>query len=157
MIKFPIEIIIDGIIYQSQTFGGVSRIFDNIIPRLCEIDDKLRVKLFISKDPVKLLTQHKHCLIIYLRKWDRYFRPWRFWKKKFPAIHNFLLQTTLGNTQGKIWFSTYYTTPNFKWNGSQVVLAYDFIHERYSSSMPFSEKHINRKKESLLQAYEINS
>jgi hypothetical protein len=34
-----VEVIIDGYIYQAQTIGGISRIFDNIIPKLCELDN----------------------------------------------------------------------------------------------------------------------
>jgi glycosyltransferase involved in cell wall biosynthesis len=58
----------------------------------------------------------------------------------------------LGNTQRKIWFSTYYTLPPINWNGYQVVLVHDFIYELFPSLFPDSSRQINRKKEAILKA-----
>ena len=44
------ELIIDGFIYQEQTYGGISRIFDNIIPQLCVLDEQLHIKLLPGKN-----------------------------------------------------------------------------------------------------------
>ena len=35
----------DGIVYQWQFHGGISRLYSEILPRMCDLDDSLRIIL----------------------------------------------------------------------------------------------------------------
>lgn len=146
------DLVIDGVIYRFQTHGGISRIFDNILPILCELDPGLRVRIFNHWDLAKTPPQHKHITRLKLNKWDRYIRPWQLWRRTYPAIHNFFLQISLGKTKGKIWLSTYYSTPPFEWNGCQIVLVNDLIHEILPSLFPDSARTLGQKREAIKKA-----
>jgi hypothetical protein len=43
-----IEIVIDGIIYTLQQTGGISRLFSEILPRICELDETVEMTIFTS-------------------------------------------------------------------------------------------------------------
>lgn len=146
------NLIIDGLIFESQTHGGISRIFDNILPRMCAIDPDLIVNLFHHWNIDRKLPQHNQIRTIGLNRFDQLFRPWRIWHKTYPTLHNLYLQCLLGSTKGKIWFSSYYSVPPFIWRGYQVVFAHDFIHEMFPSSLSDSLKTIESKQQSIQRA-----
>jgi glycosyltransferase involved in cell wall biosynthesis len=62
------------------------------------------------------------------------------------------LKSLIGRTKKKIWFSSYYSIPPFRWDGYQIVFVHDFIHERFSNLFPDSEQQIKRKREAILKA-----
>jgi len=146
------ELIVDGIVYLYQTNGGISRIFDNILPLMCELDPNLKVKLFNARSLAKRVPQHINISQLFLNNWDRSTRPWRLRRKVYSKIHNFILKSLIGDTRGKIWFSTYYTVPPFNWEGHQIVCAYDFIYELFPSLLPDSATIIPMKKDAILKA-----
>ena len=149
------QIIIDSCIYQYQTYGGISRIFDNLIPRLCDMDANLIVQMFLNYLPMKPLPSHPQIKIVDI--WNKYrFNPfWRLSKRKISRYYNTILQKEISNSQETIWFSTYYTIPPFDWKGYQVVFIHDFIYEMFPDILPESKKIINQKKNSILNANEI--
>lgn len=145
-------LIVDGIIYRYKTRGGISRIFDNILPRMCDLDPELKISLFHHWEIERTLPHHKSIDYLPLYKYDNWFRPWRLWHKAYPAIHNSLLRKNIGKTKEKIWFSTYYTTPPFHWDGKQVVFTHDLIHEMFPDILPNSKDTITLKKNALMNA-----
>jgi len=146
------ELIVDGIVYRYQANGGISRIFDNLLPLLCEQNPDLKVKLFNAWGLAKNLPRHKNISKLLLKNWDRSIQPWKLWRKIFSKIHHFVLKSLIGDTRGKIWLSTYYTVPPFKWEGRQIVFAYDFIYEIFPSMLPDSARVILMKKEAIMKA-----
>lgn len=146
------HLVIDGIIFRSQINGGISRIFDNILPRMCDLDPALRITLFSKKKTLREIPRHRKIYHLTLEEIEKYMRPWRLWHNIFSEIHKQYLRFVCGSTKGKIWFSTYYTVPPFRWRGFQVVFAYDFIYEIYPSLFADSVKTIRNKKESISKA-----
>jgi glycosyltransferase involved in cell wall biosynthesis len=151
------DLIIDGAIYRIEKKGGISRVFDNIIPLLCQLDTDIKVQMLKKGDFIKPIPLHQQISILDPYKWDQFIRPWRVWRKAYPAIHNFLTRQLLGNTQDKIWFSTYYTPPPVHWKGKQVVLVYDFVYEMYKDLMPNNARVINNKRNAILNADRVIS
>jgi glycosyltransferase involved in cell wall biosynthesis len=125
------KIIVDGIIFQTQKVGGVSRIYHEILPRMCEMDRNLTVDLLIDGHPLQDLPRHERihisqCLPIY-----SYLRPRRLWDPVIPALRRFLQKNILMKNTDAIWHSTFFTLPG-SWKGKQIVTVYDLIHEKFA-------------------------
>lgn len=124
------KVIVDGIIFQIQSYGGISRIYREILPRICDMDDFLHISLLTEGQIKQELPKHpqiKRCVIPIL---GRYLRPWQIWKFIIPQIREFMIKLKTGNSRIKIWHSTFYTKLD-RWNGLSVVTVYDMIHERF--------------------------
>lgn len=124
------EVIVDGIIYQLQSQGGISRLYSEILPRMCEIDDSLNIKLMTSGRVEQLLPFHPHIKHYHIPQVERYLRPGRIWNPIIPAVRRLVHKLCIGNGEGQIWHSTYYTMPEH-WNGLHVVTFHDMIYERF--------------------------
>jgi len=125
------NIAIDGVIFNFQKHGGISRIFTEILPRLCDIDSSLKMLLAYTEPRPAHLPKHERILHQAIPDMEKVFRPYRIWHPFYPWLHEAAVSWNFaGNSRGKIWLSTYYTTP-ISWAGAQVVFVYDFIHEKY--------------------------
>ena len=126
-----INLIIDSIIYQLQATGGISRIYSEILPRMCDIDDSLRITLLTNKEPRQALPDHPHILHQATPQIERYLRPRFMWKLFLPRAEEIVRRFWIGRGKGQIWSSTYYTAPKC-WDGLKVVTVPDMIHERFA-------------------------
>ncbi len=129
------DVVVDGIVYRIQHTGGVSRTYSEILPRMCRLDPSLRISLLLEADLQQSAPTHPqifHCAIPPL---ERYFRPGRLWKKITPQLKNMVRRRRIGDGRGKIWHSTLFSLPG-RWNGSQVVMVYDLIHELFPDVFP---------------------
>ncbi|MDH7487655.1 MAG: glycosyltransferase family 1 protein [Anaerolineae bacterium] len=124
------RIAVDGLIYQLQSGGGISRLFSEILPRMCELDDSLRIALFTEGRLKQELPKHRHITHLAIPPMKRYLRPRGVWGPIIPEVRRFVRRLWIGHGRGQIWHSTYYTLPE-KWEGAQVVTVYDMIHERF--------------------------
>jgi glycosyltransferase involved in cell wall biosynthesis len=125
-----LHVVIDGIIYRMQSRGGISRIFNEILPRMCDIDNSLRIKLLTQGQLRQRLPVHKRISHHPVPAFERYLRPNRLWQSVLPAINRLMYNLWTGKGKGKIWHSTFYTVPA-KWDGHLIMSVYDMIHERY--------------------------
>jgi len=127
-----LKVVIDGIIYQIQPHGGISRLFSEILPRMCDLDDSLRITLLTDGELRQPLPRHSH-----IDHWvipsanDRCPRPRRVWRHIIPPLRRFVRRLRVGHGKGQIWHSTYYTLPGF-WDGLHVVTVADMIYERFT-------------------------
>jgi glycosyltransferase involved in cell wall biosynthesis len=125
------KVIIDGIIYQLQSQGGISRIFSEILPRMCNLDDSVRITLLTEGELRQSLPENRHIIHRRIPPVKRYLRPGRLWKPIIPRARQLMLRVLVGRGDGHIWHSTYYTQPGH-WDGLQVVTVADMIYERFS-------------------------
>jgi hypothetical protein len=130
---------VDPIIYQVRTDGGVKRIYDEIIPRMCRQDDNLHITFL--KDPrynefKTSPPQHDH-IAQKVRHTQTYWRfafekrPHRLWQR---IVRSFQLLTSRlyhYRTIHHIWHSTYFTLPPHGWGGKQVVTVYDLVYNLF--------------------------
>lgn len=122
-------VVVDGVIYQAQARGGISRIYSEILPRLCDLDDSLHITLLTEGKLQQTLPAHARITHLALPPIKRYLRPGRFWRPVVPRVRDFVLAQRVGRGVGEVWHSTYYTSPG-AWRGPRVVTVYDMIHER---------------------------
>ena len=82
---FLMDVTLDGIIYQLQSQGGISHIFDEILPRMCDEDDALSIDLLISGKCRKAIPIHPHINTLNLFPIDDVLCPTRLWgTTRFP-------------------------------------------------------------------------
>src|SRR5574341_184360 len=106
------ELVVDGLIYQHQSVGGISRFYNEILPRLCEQDESLRISLFtVGGYRRQPLPRHQQIAHRTLPRVERYIRPGRLWKPALPIVRALRQWMWLGPAGDRIWHSTYYSLP----------------------------------------------
>ena len=119
------DLVVDGVIYEQQALGGISRIFNEVLPVLCDLDASLRVELrSLDKFRLQRLPAHAHIRPATIPQ----ARPARLMRALAPVVQE---QLRAGRPRRAVFHSTYYTTPPL-WLGPRVVSAYDTIHVRYA-------------------------
>lgn len=124
------EVVVDGIIYQLQSCGGISRVFSEILPRMCSIDNSLRIRILTQGTLKQSLPKHAHinsCSILCI---NRYPYPRQFWKPIISTANRLMRHLKAGSGKDKIWHSTYYTMPE-KWVGYSVATVHDMVFELF--------------------------
>jgi glycosyltransferase involved in cell wall biosynthesis len=147
------EAVVDGIIYQRQSHGGISRLYNEILPRMCAMDDSLQVTLLTPSWCKQSLPTHAHIQHRPIFPVEIILRPYRLWWSAIPHIRAFVQRLALGDARGRIWHSTYYTTLE-DWTGPAVVTVYDMIYERFAHlfNRPKDEQVRQQKRRCVLAA-----
>ena len=126
-----LKVIVDGVIYKRNPHGGISRVFSEILPRMCEMDKSLRIELLTVGKMKQGLPSHSRIFYHTIPDIERYMRPRRGWKHIVPTAERLVRRLWVGRGEGQIWHSTYYTLPG-RWDGLQVVTVHDMVHERFA-------------------------
>lgn len=147
-----LELIVDGVIFQNQSRGGVSRIYSEILPRMCEQDDSLRIALLLKerralRQPLPAHPSITHVTVPHI---DPYLRPARLWGSNAAKVRRLVDRLWIGDGAGKIWHSTYFTQPE-SWRGAQVVTVVDMIYERYPNLFngPYDQQFREQKRRAV--------
>ncbi|MGB0383293.1 MAG: glycosyltransferase family 4 protein [Ardenticatenaceae bacterium] len=125
------NIILDGVIFEQQARGGIPRIYQEILPRLCFLDPTIQF-LLLTYGPIRSKWPD-HAQIIHRRLWplNRYIQPgaslWSFKKR----VRSWIAGVSLSSHAHEIWHSTHYTLPH-KWKGPILISAYDLLIERFA-------------------------
>lgn len=125
-----VNVIVDGIIYRLQPHGGISRLFSEILPRMCQADDTLNITLLMMGQSQQALPHHPHIHIRSAPQIERLLRPHLVWRYPVRMLKEWWLRLSIEGTRGKIWHSTYYTMPKI-WRGATVVTVADMIYELF--------------------------
>jgi glycosyltransferase involved in cell wall biosynthesis len=145
------EVIVDGLIYENEYRGGISRVFSEILPRMCDLDVNLRILMLVFGNPSIRPPHHQQII------------QGGYWGAKFLCcykgrgqrclikIRKLLTRLEIPETRHKIWHSTYYSSLPF-WRGLKVVTVYDFIYEEYSSMFSDANIVIADKRREITQA-----
>ena len=149
-----LKVVVDGIIYQHQSHGGISRLYSEILPRMCNLESLLDIEILTIGGVKQPLPDHKRIFHRPVPQVAQILRPWRLWKPFIPHIQHFVKDIWTGRGDGKIWHSTYYTLPPERWTGRQVVTVVDMIHERFPKlfNRPRDEPFREQKQRCVLAA-----
>ena len=147
------NVIFDGIIYQLQSQGGIIRIYSEILPRMCDLDDSVHITLLTEGESRQALPEHKHIIHRSFPPIKRYLRPGRLWKPVITRARQLMIRLSVGRGRGQIWHSTYYTQPG-PWDGLQILTVADMIYERFPDlfSGPGSEQFREQKRRCVQKA-----
>ncbi|HLA82777.1 MAG TPA: glycosyltransferase family 1 protein [Thermoleophilia bacterium] len=139
-----LDVVVDGIIYEMQARGGISRLFSEILPRICDIDESCHINLLTSGRPRQPLPTHSRIIRRSLPPVEHLLRPRRVFWRWAPRARELMQQLLLRGATGRIWHSTYYTMVT-NWSGPVAVTVADMIYERFSNL--FIDEHEERFRE----------
>lgn len=145
------NLVVDGVIYQLQARGGISRIFSRILPRMCAMDETLRVTMLTSGQLKQALPVHPRLSHRPMPRIARLLRRHRLWGPAAGLASDVADRLWMGLGKGRIWHSTYYTLPD-RWRGALVVTVFDLVHERLPRLFhrPNDEQFRQQKRKSVL-------
>ena len=140
-----LDVIIDGIIYKTQKVGGISRIFNEIIPIMCDLDSNIDIKILLDNPITANLPVHNNINFIYKPKAT--WRPYRFSR----YLNEYIFYKKYIN-KNSIWHSTYFTSAPRKMKS--VVTVYDMIYEMIPDMFDEQDREhtIKMKRESIMNA-----
>lgn len=131
------KIAVDGIIFEKQALGGISRIYHETLPRMCQQDDSLWITLLTSGPLMQEIPQHTNIQHQSLPNLEGFLRPGRFFVNTRSRLRAKVQSSWMLKNPSDIWHSTYYTLP-YNWRGSVITTLYDLIYERFPEQ--FSSK-----------------
>ena len=124
------RILVDGEIYRQQVRGGISRLFNEILPRMCQTDESLSIKLLTTGRLLQQPPSHPGIAHRRVPEIRRFLRPRLAWKHVTPHAEKAVRYMWTGKPSGAIWHSTYYTMP-VRWDGPQVTTVHDLNWARF--------------------------
>lgn len=142
------SVVVDGLIYSLQRAGGISRIYSEILPRMCALDPSFLPSLVTEGRIRQPLPSHpgiRHCPVPNI---DPCLRPWRVWKPAAPAVRRFVREIRIATTKGRIWHSTYFSMPA-RWRGRVVATVYDMILEMFPGLFDQSAEACEQKRRAI--------
>lgn len=141
------RLIVDSIIYSTPLpSGGVERVFNELLPRMCDLDPSLSIDFVTYWQLKQQLPSHSR-----IRHHDisSVPRPKRFWG---PVYRELFYTLHLQRGRGALWHSTAYTYPKL-WFGKQVVTVHDMIPERYRELFPnIQQNRVQGRKHECVQS-----
>lgn len=129
------SVLIDGLIYRIQRFGGISRYFTENLIRLGN-DDKIKIILHVPSYYQASLPKTDY--IFHIKDFNA--RP----KRIFEPIMQSISKQRIKLYNPTIFHSTYYSAPY--WSGlKNVVTVHDFIHEKYEAFLGTDHYTVSKK------------
>lgn len=124
------NVLIDGIIFTRQARGGISRIYHEILPRICEIRPDCQMTIFVQGVAKQPIPSHHNIETIELP--GRQIRGYVSSLKDqiFARFGEINKNRNLKPYRDWIWHSTYYSMPT-QWKGPKVITIHDLAYEKY--------------------------
>lgn len=142
------EVVIDGYIYHVQKMRGISRIFNEVLPLIRELDESISLKVILHAKKSDLSEQIGQIII---PKLDKYLLPRGLWNDLYPFLNNLLVNQKVKNPRDTIFHSTYYRSLA-GWGGKQVFSVYDLIYEKYPEEFNDARDVIHLKSQAFKRA-----
>ena len=148
-----LKVVVDGTVYQWQLYGGISRIYNEILPRICSLNKNLNIIMFTEGPLSQSLPKHPQISHTKIPNLNRLLRPSRIWLPIIPNIRHLFWKIQLGRGHREIWHSAYYTLPN-QWKGWKVVTVLDMVHELFPDLFndPYHDSFREKKKACITKA-----
>ncbi len=143
------NIYIDGIIYNRQKTGGISRYFNEYFNELNKIDNDTKIEIIMDKKPIGTLPKKENVSIEKIKQLTIP-RPNRIFKPLFQLVNDYIKNRYWGKLTDGVFHSTYFTTyKNLKI--PQVLTVYDMIYEKFPSFFhtKSSVEFVTQKKECI--------
>lgn len=148
------RLVVDGEIFTRQTKGGISRIFIETLPRLCDVDPGLTAVILTDGALRQPLPRHAQILHRAIPRYEWWLRPGRLFRPAAMALKQRARVRLAGPAAGAVWQASYYSTPPAAWQGLFAVIFHDLMEERYAEMFvqPRHELVRRRKRACALQA-----
>ena len=123
------KVFVDGLIFSLQRHGGISRLFCELLPRVCELAPDLEVTLMTAGVAARLPV-HERIAILRMLPVGRILRPGRLWLRAVSPVRLWLLARAVRSDEWAIWQPTYGAIPE-GWRGPKIAMVYDLTSELY--------------------------
>jgi glycosyltransferase involved in cell wall biosynthesis len=153
----PLQVLLEGRIFEEQPLGGISRIYHEILPRMCQMDERIRFSILSSGHLLQPLPQHPRVVGNASKlPVDRFLRPKIIFWQLQDYLRAKLQIASIDYYRNSIWHATYFQLPNW-WEGPKVTSVYDLIYEKYPEFFNRYSDNILliRKKRSILAADKV--
>lgn len=120
----------DGVIFETQRFGGISRMYTELLDNLEGLKQPVNVSVFTNRFASSRVPRNGCVDHFTIASPERFARPGRVFSQLHPVIRRVFAERHLAQRRNSIWHSTYYTMPT-SWEGPVVTTVYDMIHERF--------------------------
>jgi glycosyltransferase involved in cell wall biosynthesis len=148
---------IEGVIFELQPVGGISRIYREVLPRICSQNEDVSINIVTVEKILQQLPSHQRIKHIQSPSWPyRYIRPTQL----FSGLRDFVRIETeaikLSSRQRSIWHATYFKIPK-KWHGPRIVSVYDLTYERFPDlfNTPGDDEIRSQKQKAVLNADKV--
>jgi len=128
------KVFVEGFMYAIQSYGGVKRILDETLPRMCELDPGLSIDIITPKDGAHQLPAHPS---IAGRAVDYTplsgIRPRSVGRRVEPIVNQRRFDRAVHSAAGRgksIWHTAYYRIPS-RWDGPIVTTVLDMAYETF--------------------------
>ena len=124
------NILFDTLVYSLQSTGGISRMFNELIPRLIILNPFVNIQFYktgLLKQPLPLIENLKIYNAEYI---DLLLRPKRIWQNSYQDVFSFVGNKIIKSQKSTIWHSTYYND-FLGWQGKKIVTVHDMIYELF--------------------------
>ena len=152
-----LHILLDGRIFEEQPLGGISRIYHEILPRICDMDESVLFSILSSGSLQQALPEHSRITSHHSRvAVHRLLRP----QTLFWPLQDYvrLKQHTSAVRYGKntVWHATYFQLPS-RGQVPGVTTVYDLIPEQFPQFFDKNYDNIfrKRKKRAILAADKV--
>lgn len=127
----PLQIILEGKLFEEQSFGGISRIYHEILPRICHMNERILFSILTSGRLMQSLPRHPQIVSYPSRvPVHRFLRPQTIFWQLQDYLRAKLQTASFHFGRNTIWHATYFQLPDW-WMGPKVTSVYDLIHEKH--------------------------
>jgi len=142
----PLQVVLEGRIFEEQPIGGISRIYHEILPRICHMDERILFSILTSGRLMQLLPIHPH-IAGYVSRYSvhRLLRPQTIFWQLQDYLRAKLQVGSIHYDKNTIWHATYFQLPDW-WEGPRVITVYDLIHEKFPHFFHKNYDNILRKR-----------
>ncbi len=147
------RILIDGEIFNLYPFGGIARYFREVLPRIAENNDDIKIYIFCNESAVSKLPKHDRIYPIYCKL--SHFWPFQI-SSRFNNIKKWFYDRRIKYFKSDIFHTTFYTFSPCE-NIKSVVTVYDLIDYEYSFMMTNGPKFVQLQSDILTQADHVIS
>lgn len=153
----PLQVLLEGRIFEEQPLGGISRIYHEILPRICQIDERIQLSILTSGQLLQPLPGGTH-VTSYPSRFpvDRFLRPKRIFWRAQDYLRAKMQLAFLRPPTTSIWHATYFQLPDW-WKGPKITSVYDLVYEQYPRYFHKNDDHIflRRKRRAILAADKV--
>ncbi len=154
-----LTVFVDGVIYSYQRNGGITRILNEVLPRVCTLREDLSLQLWTWQHLAQPLPQAAGIerSVVWDVGFPRAARPAvlsKLARRTRGLVNGAIRHTTVALRQSPLWHSTLYWRPRF-WKGRTVTSVYDLKEELFPD-LSRGKNHVVRfKRDAITKADRI--
>jgi glycosyltransferase involved in cell wall biosynthesis len=126
-----VKLLIDGDVFCWQRYGGITRVYEQILPRLARNVPDLEITMVLRRPPVSKALEGMHLRTECVPKVPA-MRPWQVWHPVTDLVDTVLDRHYWRSRKADVFHTTYYTAPCVR--APSVCIVYDLLHEEFADS-----------------------